>query len=248
MPVPKESGRYLLNATAHPEGTRHKGTTVSRRKLSVVPLPPSLERRTFAPAYGQAVEQSKPVARWALTPADKAGALREGVNRPRVSGLPTGAYSVEFWFVNRLPNRERLITAYLLSRGQTTRGDHVGICGTYRKGEMAPGRLFVWNGTEPDQNVCGRTELAADKWYHVVFVRDGKSVRVYLNSREEPEISGQAEPGCTAEAGQLHLGSRDDGFAELDGQVDQVSVYDRVLAPTEISAHYRAANPAPASE
>ena len=86
------------------------------------------------------------------------------------------------------------------------------------------------------------------KWYHVVFVRDGKSVRVYLNSREEPEISGQAEPGCTAEARQLHLGSRDDGFAELDGQVDQVSVYDRVLAPTEISAHYRAANPAPASE
>jgi len=247
VPVPKESGRYLLNAAAHPEGTRHQGTTVSRRKLSVVPLPPSW-RRTFAPAYGPAVEQSKPVARWALTPADKAGALRAGVNQPRVSGLPTGAYSVEFWFVNRLPNRERLITAYLLSRGQTTRGDHVGICGTYRQGEMAPGRLFVWNGTEPDQSVCGRTELAADQWYQVVFVREGKSVRVYLNGREEPEISGQAEPGCTAEAGPLHLGRRDDGFAELDGQVDQVSVYDRVLAPTEISAHYRAANPAPAGE
>jgi hypothetical protein len=37
VPVPKESGRYLLNATAHPEGSRHKGTTVSRRKISVMP-------------------------------------------------------------------------------------------------------------------------------------------------------------------------------------------------------------------
>lgn len=26
---------YLLNATAHPEGTRHKETTVSRRKIAV---------------------------------------------------------------------------------------------------------------------------------------------------------------------------------------------------------------------
>jgi hypothetical protein len=37
VPVPKESGRYLLNATAHPDGSRHKGTTVSRRKISVMP-------------------------------------------------------------------------------------------------------------------------------------------------------------------------------------------------------------------
>lgn len=35
VPVPKESGRYLLNATAHPEGARHKGITVSRRKIAV---------------------------------------------------------------------------------------------------------------------------------------------------------------------------------------------------------------------
>jgi len=35
VPVPKEGGQYLLNATAHPEDTRHKGATVSRRKIAV---------------------------------------------------------------------------------------------------------------------------------------------------------------------------------------------------------------------
>jgi len=33
--VPRENGRYLLNATAHPDGSRHKGPTVSRRKIDV---------------------------------------------------------------------------------------------------------------------------------------------------------------------------------------------------------------------
>jgi hypothetical protein len=33
--VPKESGRYLLNATAHPDDSRHKEPTVSRRKIAV---------------------------------------------------------------------------------------------------------------------------------------------------------------------------------------------------------------------
>jgi hypothetical protein len=35
--VPNESGRYLLNARAHPDGVRHKGPTVSRRKIEVRP-------------------------------------------------------------------------------------------------------------------------------------------------------------------------------------------------------------------
>jgi hypothetical protein len=33
--VPKENGRYLLNATAHPEELGHKGPTVSRRKIEL---------------------------------------------------------------------------------------------------------------------------------------------------------------------------------------------------------------------
>jgi hypothetical protein len=37
--VPKESGRYLLNATAHPEDSRHKEPTVSRRKIAVYKEP-----------------------------------------------------------------------------------------------------------------------------------------------------------------------------------------------------------------
>ena len=34
LPIPKETGKYLLKATAYPQGTRHKTPTVSRRKIS----------------------------------------------------------------------------------------------------------------------------------------------------------------------------------------------------------------------
>ncbi|MCF7730160.1 MAG: beta galactosidase jelly roll domain-containing protein [Akkermansiaceae bacterium] len=35
VPIPKETGKYLLKAVAYPEGSRHKSPTVSLRKLSV---------------------------------------------------------------------------------------------------------------------------------------------------------------------------------------------------------------------
>ena len=39
LPIPKENGKYLLKAVAHPQGTRHKTPTVCQRKISVRPLP-----------------------------------------------------------------------------------------------------------------------------------------------------------------------------------------------------------------
>lgn len=35
LPIPEENGEYLLKAVATPNGTRHKGPTISRRKVSV---------------------------------------------------------------------------------------------------------------------------------------------------------------------------------------------------------------------
>ena len=40
LPIPKETGKYLLKAVACPRGTRHKSPTVSRRKISVEPKAP----------------------------------------------------------------------------------------------------------------------------------------------------------------------------------------------------------------
>jgi len=38
LPIPKETGKYLLKAVAFPHGTRHKSPTICRRKVSVEPI------------------------------------------------------------------------------------------------------------------------------------------------------------------------------------------------------------------
>ena len=38
VPIPKDTGKYLLKAVAYPDGSRHKSPTISLRKLSVEPV------------------------------------------------------------------------------------------------------------------------------------------------------------------------------------------------------------------
>ena len=78
------------------------------------------------------------------------------------------------------------------------------------------------------------------KWHHLVLVRQRPSISVYLDGGRNPEICGQAEIGYPAGCGQLFFGGRNDGFAPLEGKLDEVSVYNRALSADEIAAHYRA--------
>ena len=157
-------------------------------------------------------------------------------------------YSVELWVRNDLPTAARPITAYVFSRGVdgpqgTARGDNLGIGGTHHPENQ--GKLFFFNGTQSDQVLSGRTGLQPGTWHHVVLVRQGQSVAVYLDGNGEPEICGPAEIGYAAGCGQLFFGGRNDRFAPLDGTLDEVSVYDRALSVDEIAAHYAASQPPP---
>ena len=154
------------------------------------------------------------------------------------------AYSVEFWFYNTMPNTARPVTGYIFSRGQEgpegTPGDDLGISGTSAIGTVPPGHLFFYNGNAAKQ-VVGKTELAPETWNHVVLVRDGKRIAVYLNGNAEPEISGEMEKGYPDGVTQLFVGGRNDNFANFQGKIADVSVYDRALTPEEAVRHYQAA-------
>jgi len=39
------------------------------------------------------------------------------------------------------------------------------------------------------------------------------------------------------------IGGRNDNFANFAGKIDEVAVYDRVLAPEEVARHYAASGP-----
>ena len=153
-----------------------------------------------------------------------------------------GNYSVELWMWNGLKSDVRPVTGYFVSHGRdgdsTAAGDHLGIGGTHSP--ASTGKLIFFNGNDRNTVLSGHTDLSWREWHHVVFVREGRRVTVYLNGNLTPEISGEADATLAPDEKSLFLGGRCDNFANLEGKLDEAAVYDRVLKPEEIAAHYHA--------
>jgi hypothetical protein len=128
-------------------------------------------------------------------------------------------YSAEMWFWNGLPNDVRAITAFLFTRA----GDRLAIGGN----DGSPGRLVFGQ-------LAGLTEVKPKTWNHVVLVRDGRSVTVYLNGR--PEIRGESAPPGD---GAIFVGGQESPANSLEGKIDEVAVYSRALKPDEVARRYR---------
>ncbi|HUT93800.1 MAG TPA: LamG-like jellyroll fold domain-containing protein [Thermoguttaceae bacterium] len=153
-------------------------------------------------------------------------------------------YSVELWFWNGMPVDARAVTGYLFSRGvdgaKGAPGDHLGIGGKHEE-TGAAGKLFFCNGDDLQQVLVGTTEIELRTWNHVVLVRDGHQVAVYLNGRTDPELAGQVAPGCPPDVTRLFLGGRNDNLFNFEGKIDEVALYNRPLTVQEAAGHFAAA-------
>ena len=160
-----------------------------------------------------------------------------GRARTRVP-LPGDAYSVELWVWNGLPPDVRPVTGYFFSRGPdgdtAARGEHLGIGGTHGTNET--GRLILFNGNERNQVLAGRTPLGLRQWHHVVLARAGRQVMVYLDG--QPEFSGELDLTVPPDENAVFLGGRCDHFANFEGRLDEVAIYDRTLKSDEVAAHF----------
>jgi len=154
----------------------------------------------------------------------------------RIAGLKD-RYSVSLWFWNGMPADGRETAGWMLSRGRGhglgPQGDHLGIGGT----ATAPGKLIFQHGDTKGgtQPLAGRTEIARWTWNHVVFVRDGQAVRVFLNGEPQPEIEAQAPADFPAGFDQWFFGGRCDNDSNWEGRLDEIAVFDRALSAEEIA-------------
>ncbi|MCS7468440.1 neutral/alkaline non-lysosomal ceramidase N-terminal domain-containing protein [Stieleria sp. ICT_E10.1] len=214
--------------------------------------------------YAEVVRTSQPLAYWRLHDADRhsardemggnharyepnAGPRKPGTATPNFSGGRVLAevskldedYSVEFWFRNELPITNRPITAYLFTRGvdgaNGAPGDNLGLGGTH----TSTGRLLVFNGNERGESVTGKTLLVPGGWHHVVMTRQGANVKVFLNG--EIEIDDRLPKTYPDGCGEFQIGGRNDNFANLEGMIDEVAVYDRAITSEEAKSHFVAA-------
>ena len=159
----------------------------------------------------------------------------------KLKALPD-AYTIEMWFWNGMASDVRPVTGYLFSRGrdkaEDAPGAHLCIGGTHKK--ESKGRMMFFNGNARGDVLVGKTEIKRQTWYHVVLVRRGKEVSVYLNGKAKPEIAGQAHVVPGERVQQVFIGGRNDNFANFEGKIDEVAVYGRAMNSDEVAAHYAA--------
>jgi hypothetical protein len=186
--------------------------------------------------------------------ADNKAAAFSGVDKApgddrltaRLPASTHGDYTLELWLYNTRdlaqPNSPA-ISGYFYSRpgapsaSNAQPGDHLGIGGV----ESSPrDRLFFYNG---QTMVAGRTPLSINAWHHVALIRAGDEIKVYLDGEiANPEI--QTTAAKNFDDNQVFFGTRGDGFAPFQGRLDEIVVFDAVLSPAQIQAHYSAAKAA----
>lgn len=152
-------------------------------------------------------------------------------------------YSVSLWLWNGMPNDGRDVSGWLFSRGKNhglvEYSDHLGIGGS----SGHTGRLIFFHGRNDEAVTAGKTEIPRWEWQHVVFVRDEKAVRVYLNGALEIEAESPAD--FPAHCNDFFLGGRSDNESNWEGRLDEIAVFDRALTVQEVSRLAASADPAP---
>ena len=128
-----------------------------------------------------------------------------------------------------MPSDARETAGWFFSRdhdfGLSPGGEHLGIGGTATQ----PGRLVFLAGERAP--LVGATELKRWTWHHVVLVRDGKSVKVYLDGRAE--LEGTA--GTAGAIAEVFLGGRSDRQDNWEGRLDEAALFSRALTAEEVA-------------
>ena len=152
-------------------------------------------------------------------------------------------YSVSLWFWNGMPADARATSGWLFSRdrdfGLSQFGDHLGVGGT----ATAAGRLIFQHGTDVDSIRTGQTEIQRWTWNHVLMVRNGRSVNVYLNGKSTPEIQTESDARLLPQISQMFFGGRSDNDSNWEGRIDEVAVFNRVLNAQDAAALFATALP-----
>ena len=143
-------------------------------------------------------------------------------------------YSVSLWIWNGMPNEGRDVAGWFFSRGNDhglqAYSEHLGIGG--KQGHT--GKLIFVHGSAMDHVLAGKTTIPRWTWQHVVLVRDGTKLQVYLNG--ELEIEATAPADAPADLAELFVGGRCDRQDNWEGRIDEVALFDKPLSKNEVES------------
>ena len=151
--------------------------------------------------------------------------------RARLAGVGD-RYSVSGWIWNGMPVEGRDVSGWFFSRGRDhglgAFGDHLGVGG--KSGHT--GKLIFFHGSDATSVVAGKSTVPRWEWQHVALVRDGETVRAYLNGALELETRTPAVFPTGLD--QHFFGGRSDNDSNWEGRLDEIAVFDRALSAADV--------------
>jgi hypothetical protein len=152
-------------------------------------------------------------------------------------------YSVELWFWNGLEPAGRPVAGVLFERGLSgVAGDSVSITGA---GEGIQSNRLAFTHGDPAGSASppaiGKAEVAPKAWHHLAFVRQGRSVQVYLDGALDLDVDADTDPAPKLAPSSFTLGDRREHADSFEGLLTEIAVHDRSLTADEVAEHVRAA-------
>jgi hypothetical protein len=168
------------------------------------------------------------------------------------------SYSVEFWMkpshyhvgavislVGNTPNENGILPHGMLielgGSGKIPTAVHHPGCIRYLH------RSPAGNETESGTSCYSKTPYTLRKWQHIVATKDGPHMRLYINGEQvaEGEDASDLPKGLRLLVGRLYP---DRGVRPFIGQLDELALYNRALAPEEITRHFQLVRPKTVTE
>jgi hypothetical protein len=167
-----------------------------------------------------------------------------GPNSPSTVG--TGVFSVEFWFKSvALDDRQDLMN--MNGGGGSDFGIHL-VTSDSANPTTAVDRVRVFHTAGDVIPASAATNVSVNAWHHLVFTRDGSNVAtLYLDGA--PVATGTDTQTLTSATPLLALAQKTSGSLNraFKGNIDEFAFYGSALTPAQVSAHYAAVVPEPAS-
>src|SRR5262249_40521231 len=99
--------------------------------------------------------------------------------------------------------------------------------------------VVIGSNGPPTSKLDSTTVLSTGVWYHVAGVRGSNYLQLYVNGALEAQTSVSYAQDYGTEP--LYFGTTGLGFdGKLKGRLDEVSLYNRALSPSEIAGIYAA--------
>lgn len=99
-------------------------------------------------------------------------------------------------------------------------------------------RFRLTSVSSPAVEITDDVAINDGVWHHIVAVRDGSagSNLLYIDGTEAISTAATYGGGFSS-SGPIFIGEYTGGY-NLDGQIDEVAVYDKALSPEEVANHY----------